>query len=201
MDKNTMPATSKQLLNAGLLSLLIAFPTKAIELSLSFGQNSADEIAGPTQEIEIDEDDLISFGVAWDDGPNGQGQILFSGASHQFTTESGGTSEVDIYHGHFNGIAQFRQQNYITTVSLGLGASYFDVADAGDEWYPSMSVALGTRYRLSKALSIVTELRSTITLTEEDDEVFCLSADNCLAEFDEALFFENSISVGVAYRF
>ena len=151
-------------------------------------------------DIPVTDDLHIGLAIAWQDTPNGQGQILINTVSHDYRSDlDNETYSLDIYYAHFSGVAQFRQQNYVTTVSLGAGGAYFDT-DVGEELYPSLTAAIGTRYELSENVALVTELRAYATLTDDDDNVFCYQ-DTCGAAFDGAVWMDTAISVGVAYKF
>lgn len=151
-------------------------------------------------ELSVSSDAHLGFSIAWQDTPNGQGQVLINAVSHDFKSDvDNETYSMDIYYVHFNGIAQFRQQRYVTTVSLGLGGTYVDTT-GGEDLYPSLTAAIGTRYEFSDNISLVTELRSYASLTDEDSKLFC-NGDDCVAEYDSAIWVDTAISVGIAYKF
>ena len=142
----------------------------------------------------------IGIGIAWQDTPTGQGQVLINYVSHDFTSDVDQKEQsLDILYTHFNGIAQFRQQNYLTTLSLGIGGAYFQ-GDYDEELYASATVAIGTQYKLDDNFSFVTELRGYATLVDDEDTLFC-QAEQCYAKFEDSLFMEANISIGVAYKF
>lgn len=172
------------------------------EFSAHFGQMWAPDLdtANGNETVSIDDGNNFGFGLSWQDSPNGQGQILLNVVSHDYISSA--TNEefsLDILYGHFNGVALFKQQNYTTTVSLGLGGAMFD-SQHSEEVYPSATVALGTRYQFSDSLSFFTELRAYASLVDEDDNVFC-SADICHAQFEDSLWLDTNISVGLAFKF
>jgi ribosomal protein L27 len=192
----------KRLFLTSFLILLIS-PTYAIEITPYYGQMFSDNLLKNSgEESNVSDDNSIGLGISWKDGPNGKGQILFNSSSHQFSIdENGQQGEFDVLYAHFNGIAEFRQQDYTTTVSIGVGATLVDVTHADNDIFPSITAALGTRYSLTKDLSLVTELRSYMSLTDEDNVVFCQSDDSCQAQFENTLWIETSVSVGLAYSF
>lgn len=150
-------------------------------------------------DISVSDDFHLGLALAWQANKHGQGQILINIVSHDFRSEINDKStSLNIVYAHFSGVAQFKQQNYMTTLSIGVGGAYFD-ADNGS-LYPSLTTALGTRYKIDNNFTIVTELRLYASLTDEEDDIFCQS-DNCLASFDGALWFEGSISIGIIYPF
>lgn len=171
------------------------------EISVLGGQMfSSDLVASDSTDISVDSGTNIAIGIAWQENINGQGQILLNRVSHDFTGENAEKDSLDIIYAHFNGVAMFRQQNYVTTLSLGLGGAYFDAERGSEELYPSASLAFGTRYEFSDNMALVTELRAYATLVDEDDAMFC-SQDICSANFDDSLWIDSSISVGVAIKF
>lgn len=150
--------------------------------------------------VPVDSGTRYGVGVSWQESPNGQGQVLLSYASHDFEAgEDNLTSSFDVLYAHFNGIALFRQKSYITTVSVGLGAARFS-GDGGSEVSPSFSAAIGTRYELSDAAAIVTEIRGYASLMQDGDTLFCQN-ELCSAEYDDTVWIDTSISVGFAYKF
>lgn len=183
---------------------LIAGTVKASDFEITpyIGQMYSTDINGSndSSEISVSDDPHIGLAIAWQATNQGQGQVLINVVSHDFTSDLDQKSHnIDIIYGHFSGVAQFKQQNYSTTVSLGIGGAYFD-ADNGGSLYPSLTTAIGTRYEISKNLALVTELRLYASLTDEDDDILCRS-DSCIASFDGALWLDSSISFGIAYRF
>jgi hypothetical protein len=142
----------------------------------------------------------IALGLSWQDSPNGQGQVLINYISRDFTDSViQAEHSFDTVYAHFNGVAFFKEKHLITTVGLGIGATYFD-SDYDDVLYPSLTISVGTRYEFSDQLSLITELRAYATLTDEDDTLFCQN-DICFARFNGGVWFDSQISVGLAYRF
>jgi len=172
-----------------------------LEISAMFGQMySSDLIASDSSNIDVDSASNIAIGIAWQENTNGQGQVLLNRVSHDFTGENSENDSIDIIYAHFNGVALFRQQNYVTTMSLGFGGAYFDANNGGEEVYPSASVSFGTRYEFSENMALVTDLRAYATLVDEDDAMFCRQ-DICNANFDSSLWIDTAISVGIAMKF
>ncbi len=173
-----------------------------LEITPYVGQTFAADLSGIDGESQISIDSATNIGLsfAWQDTPNGQGQVLINAVSHDFSNDLNDQDySLDVIYAHFSGIAQFRQRHYVTTVSIGLGGSYFD-ADGGEELYPSLTAAMGTRYEFSQNLSLVTEIRGYASIIDENDDLFCKD-DICSAQFDDTLWIETSVSVGVAYKF
>ncbi|MEH6594045.1 MAG: outer membrane beta-barrel protein [Colwellia polaris] len=186
-----------------LCSLIVSKTVHAnqLELSVMVGQMfGSDLVASDNSDISTDSGSNIAIGIAWEENVNGQGQVLLNRVSHDFVGENAENNSLDITYAHFNGVALFRQQNYVTTLSLGFGGAYFDADQGGDEVYPSASVAFGTRYEFSKQVALVTELRAYATLIDEDDAMFC-QQELCSANFKDSLWIDSSITVGIAYKF
>ena len=142
----------------------------------------------------------VALAFSWKDTTAGQGQILVSYISRDFTDNIDQTTHsFDTLYAHFNGVAFFKERNYITTASMGVGGTYFK-SDFDSAIYPSITFAVGTRYKFSDNLSLITELRAYATLTKEDESVFC-QEDSCLAHFKSTLWFDGQASIGLAYSF
>lgn len=172
------------------------------EISLLAGQMySSDLIDTNDNDVNVDSGTNIAIGIGWPKGNNGQGQVLINRVSHDFDYNNGANEgAVDITYAHFNGIALFRQQNYVTTFSLGLGGAHFDAEQGDSELYPSASIAIGTRYEFSDTMALVTELRAYATLVDEKDNLFC-KTDTCTVGFDDSLWVNSTISIGFAMKF
>jgi len=173
-----------------------------IEITPYIGQIFSSDLVNNVDATEVMVDDVSHFGlaVAWQDSPNGQGQILINRASHDFISSIDQLEHsFDVSYAHFSGVAQFRQKDYVTTVSLGLGGAYFQT-DNKDEIYPSLTIAFGTRYELSKNFAIVTELRGYASYVEDDNQLFC-DGTSCHALLEESMWLEGTISVGLAFKF
>ena len=186
------------------LAILISFSAHArdIEITPYIGQIFSSELVNSVDAKEVSVSDASHYGlaIAWQDSPNGQGQILLNRASHDFISSSDlQEHSFDVTYAHFSGVAQFRQRNYVTTVSLGLGGAYFQT-DNKDEIYPSLTIAIGTRYELSKNFAIVTELRGYASYIEDDNQLFC-EGTSCHALLEESMWLEGTVSVGFAFKF
>jgi len=99
-----------------------------LEVNLMLGQMYSLDLIAATgshidvdsaSHIDVDSASHIAVGIAWQESPNGQGQILLNHVSHNFSGEDKIKYSLNIIYAHFNGIALFRQQNYTTTMSLG----------------------------------------------------------------------------------
>jgi len=185
-------------------TLLLPFSTFArdIEITSYIGQVSTSDLVSSQDSSDLVVDDASSYGfaIAWQDSPSGQGQVLFNTASHNFISSSDlQEHSFDVTHLHFNGVTQLKRQNYVTTVSLGLGGTHFKT-DNKDEIYPSITMAFGTRYELSQSFAIVTELRGYASYIDDDNQLFC-EGTTCHALLEDSLWIEGSISVGFAFKF
>ena len=172
------------------------------EITPYVGYNVSDSIdsAATSNSLSISNDTSYGLGFAWQSGPNGQGQVLINYVGHDYKSDLDNKNHsLNITYAHFNGVAMFRQQNYITTLSLGLGGAYFDT-DADDKLYPSLTVALGTRYDMNEQWAFITELRSYASLTDKKDNLFCQQS-SCSAQFSDAAWIETNFSMGFAYKF
>jgi hypothetical protein len=190
------------LINSVLLLLPFTSHARDIEITPFIGQMfSADLINSQNgTDLVVTDDKNYGLAIAWQDSPNGQGQILLNTVSHDFISSSDlQEHSFDITYLHFSGVTQLKQQNYVTTISLGIGATYFET-DSKDEIYPSLTMAFGTRYELSKNVALVTELRGYASYIEEDNQLFCQES-ICHALIEDGLWLDGSISVGLAIKF
>jgi hypothetical protein len=205
MRKSLKPANFFFSIIISAAALLVTLTTYArdIEITPFIGQMSSSDLIG-TQgdgtDLVINGTNNYGLAIAWQDSPKGQGQILFNTVSHDFiSTADLQEHSFDVTYLHFSGVAQFKQRYYVTTVSLGVGGTYFDTENK-EEIYPSITIAFGTRYELSKTFAIVTELRGYASYIEEDNQLFCEGI-TCHALLDQSMWLEGSISVGFAMKF
>jgi len=189
-----------------ILIIFIAIKSKANEYEFTpyIGYMfSSDLQQTDSSAITVSDDVHLGFAIAWHESSKGrrrgQGQILINYVSHKFSTSETTDNKFDLIYAHFSGVGFYGKTGYITTLGLGFGASYIK-SSLGDSFYPSSTIAIGTRYLVSKDLTLVTELRAYATLIKEDDNIFCNNT-QCLALFDGAVWLDTSISVGFAYKF
>jgi len=173
---------------------------KGFEVTPWFGYSMASDLDDTLgNDLSVDSGANFGISVSWFDSPNGQGQVMLSRVSHEFDYGDNQTGDLDITYGHFNGVALFHQENFTTTVSLGIGFAQFD-ADNGDELFASAGVGIGTRYEFSDNLAFVTEIRSNFSVVDDESDIFCQN-DACSAQFADSIFIDTSFSIGIAYRF
>ena len=166
-------------------------------IGYTYSDNLTGDYSGET--LSTSNDRNFGFSFAWQDGPNGQGMVLLNKVSHSYQSDLGGPiHNIDITYAHFNGVAMFRQEKYITTVSLGAGGAYFETYNSS-KTYPSLTAAVGTRYEISDKLAFVTELRSYASLINKGNDLFCQSS-VCLAKFSSSIWLETSFSAGITYK-
>jgi hypothetical protein len=205
MRKSLKPANFVFSIIISAAALLVTLTTYArdIEITPFIGQmSSSDLIAtqGDGTDLVVNGTNNYGLAIAWQDSPKGQGQILFNTVNHDFiSTLDLQEHSFDVTYLHFNGVAQFKQRYYVTTVSLGIGGTYFDTENK-NEIYPSITLAFGTRYELSKTFAIVTELRGYASYIEEDNQLFC-EGTTCHALLENSMWLEGSISIGFAVKF
>ncbi|MCI2283793.1 hypothetical protein L3081_10780 [Colwellia sp. MSW7] len=194
----------KKTLYSLLLMLLFSTNLQAVELEVTalIGKNFSPELINDDYSAELSTTNEPNFALAfaWQDSPTGQGQILVNYISRDFTdTIDNTTHSFDTVYTHFSGVSLFKEREYVTTLGLGIGTTYFH-SDFDSAIYPSITLAVGTRYNYSANLVFITELRGYATLTDDDDTLFC-QADGCVAQFDRAVWIDHQISIGLAYRF
>jgi len=153
-----------------------------------------------TEELATTNEANLALAFSWKDSTDGQGQVLLNYISRDFTDNIDQSNHsFDTLYAHFNGVAFFKEKNHITTVGMGVGMTYFN-SDFDSAIYPSVTFAVGTRYKLSDKLAFITELRAYATLTKDDESVFCQDG-TCVAHIDDAVWFDGQISIGLAYNF
>lgn len=204
MHPLTFFTRSNRALIALCCTLLLSIHAQAgdLEITSMLGYTFSPKLTSADNTISIPTTDEpnVAFAFSWQDSTTGQGQILINYISRDFTDNiDQSRHSFDTLYAHFNGIAFFKERNYITTVGMGVGATYFN-SDFDSATYPSVTVALGTRYEFSDNLTFITELRAYATFTKDDDTVFCQN-ETCLAHFDGTIWIDSQVSIGLAYSF
>lgn len=195
---------SRKVLISLCCSLLIPITVQASDLEITpmLGYTFSPELISDdyTEELSTTNEPNLALAFSWKDSTNGQGQILLNYISRDFTDNIDQSNHsFDTLYAHFNGVAFFKERNYITTVGMGVGLTYFN-SDFDSTIYPSITFAVGTRYELSHNLAFITELRAYATLTKDDESVFCQD-DTCVAHLNDAVWFDGQVAIGLAYSF
>jgi len=187
-------------------SLLLSIPAQAkdFEITTLLGYTFSPKLtsidADNAVSIPTTDEANIALAFSWQDSATGQGQILVNYISRDFTDNINQSKHsFDTLYAHFNGVAFYKERNYITTVGMGIGATHFK-SDYNSATYPSITISVGTRYEISNNLTFVTELRAYATFTKDDDTVFCQN-NSCLAHFDGAIWIDSQVSMGLSYSF
>jgi hypothetical protein len=190
-------------ISAAALLFTLTSHARDLEITPFIGQMSSSDLTSTqddSADLAVNGANNYGFAIAWQDSPKGQGQILFNTVSHDFISTSDlQEHSFDVTYLHFSGVAQFKQRYYVTTVSLGIGGTHFDTENK-NEIYPSITLAFGTRYELSKTFAIVTELRGYASYVEEDNQLFC-EGTTCHAFLENSMWLEGSVSIGFAVKF
>ncbi|MFT7009337.1 MAG: hypothetical protein ACJAXJ_003885 [Colwellia sp.] len=209
MPPLTFFSRSNNLLIALCCTQLLSINAQAgnLEITSMLGYNFSPKLTSADNTIDIATTDEpnVALAFSWQDSTTGQGQILVNYISRDFTDNGSvinigqSSHSFDTLYAHFNGVTFLKKRNYITTVGMGIGATYFN-SDFDSAIYPSVTIAVGTRHEFSNNLSFITELRAYATLTKDDDTIFCQNG-TCLAHFDNTIWIDGQISIGLAYRF
>jgi len=173
-----------------------------LEITSMLGYTYSPELTSDDNTIDIPTTDEsnVALAFSWKDSSAGQGQILINYISRDFIDNiDQSTHSFDTLYAHFNGVTFLKKRNYITTVGMGIGLAYFN-SDFDSVVYPSITVAVGTRYEFSDNLTFITELRAYATLTKDNDTIFCQNG-ACLAQFDDSIWIDTQVSLGFAYSF
>ena len=194
----------KKIVSSIALISLLAFSVHAsaqnFEITPLVGQSMGSDLVFGSSDVSTSTGTNIGLGIAWQDTPNGQGQVLINFVNHDFTSGADDSEQsLDILYAHFNGIGQFKEHGYITTMSIGLGGAQFKT-DHGQEVYPSATIAVGTQYEINERINFVTEIRGYATLIDNEDNLFC-EQQTCHAEFEGNLYKEASVSIGISIKF
>jgi hypothetical protein len=185
-----------------------------VEVSSYLGYTFSPDLVTQNKSSDVSVDNNLNFslGFAWQENSHklskkkGQGQLLINYISRDFTAgdidnnlQTDKKFSLDTLYVHFNGVSFMQESSYNTTVSLGFGATYFNT-DFDNAIYPSVSTAIGTRHEITPELTFITEVRIYATLVDDDDPLFC-QQNSCVSAFEDALWFDTNISIGLAYSF
>lgn len=133
-------------------------------------------------------------------------ELLYSRQRSRFAAGDGRPLDLDIEYLHVGGMLTWPQHRLESFVTGSLGATRLDPrGPAGSRARPSMSLGAGLRIPLNRHLSLRLETRGYLTLTEGNEEIFCLSAPpevaGCAARYsgNSLLQFEALAGISMAF--
>jgi len=143
--------------------------------------------------------------LSWDYDPGRETEILISHSQQdlEISTSIDEELDIDVTYFHFGGRVWYRLDKAIqTSVSGGIGASYFDATDDAfdSELKVSMHLGLGAKYVLSERLSIRGDVRVYGTFFDSDHSVQCEYGD-CLVRLQSELYVQTEGALGLEFRF
>ena len=156
--------------------------------------------------VDLSNESTAGFSVNWDYGPDAEGEILVSISEQVLEIDQGTTLyaiPTDVSYFHLGGRLWFNQDKPIqTSVSGGIGASYFDSDDSAfdDELNASMHLALGARYRITEAVAIRGDIRVFGTLFNSDYLIRCIGG-ACQIKMKSQIYTQTEVVVGLEFRF
>ena len=159
------------------------------------------------ESVELSDESSVGLLLTWDYDPGRETEILIS-HSQQDLEISTSTSldeeiETDVTYFHFGGRVWYRQDKAIqTSLSGGIGASYFDAADDAfdSELKASVHLGLGAKYMISEKLAIRGDVRVYGTFFDSDHSVQCEQG-TCLVHLKSELYIQTEVAVGLEFRF
>lgn len=188
---------------------LTVLPAQALELELTpmLGYTFSPDLHSGDKTTSLSTTDEMNFSmaIAWQEATSkqrknqGQGQVLINYINRDYTDTSGIKRDFSTYYAHFNGVTFMQSGSHTTTIGFGFGGAFFDTEN-DSAIYPSVTASVGTRHEISNNLSFITEVRMYASLVKDDDKLFC-QAENCSAYFNDAVWIDSNISIGLAYRF
>jgi hypothetical protein len=156
--------------------------------------------------VDLSDDSTAGFSVNWDHGPDAEGEVLVSISEQVLEIEQGTTQyaiPTDVAYLHFGGRLWFNQDKPIqTSVSGGIGASYFDSEDNvfDSQLKASMHFALGARYRISETLAIRGDVRLFGTFFDSDYVIRCIGG-ACQINMKSEIYTQTEVVLGLEFRF
>jgi hypothetical protein len=156
--------------------------------------------------VDLSNDSTAGFSFNWDYGPDAEGEVVVSISEQVLEIDQGNALyeiPTDVSYFHFGGRLWFNQDKPIqTSVSGGIGASYFDSKDNAfdGELKASMHLALGARYRISESIAIRGDIRVFGTFFDSAYRIRCIDG-ACLIEMNSEFYTQTEVVLGLEYRF
>jgi opacity protein-like surface antigen len=156
--------------------------------------------------VELSDDTSFGFLVSWDYDPGREGEVLISHSRQDLEISGLGldqTFATDVTYAHFGGRVWYGLENAIqTSVSGGLGVSYFDSSDDvfDSELKVSAHLGLGAKYQVSEQVAIKADIRVFATFFDSDHSIYCVNG-ACLVNLQSEIYTQTEIAVGLEYRF
>jgi hypothetical protein len=156
--------------------------------------------------VDLSNDSTAGFSVNWDYGPDAEGEILVSFSEQVLEIDQGSALyeiPTDVSYFHFGGRLWFNQDKPIqTSVSGGIGASYFDSRNNAfdGELKISMHLSLGARYRITKTFAMRGDIRVFGTSFDSDYLIRCIGG-ACQIKMKGQIYTQTEVVLGLEFRF
>ena len=158
------------------------------------------------EKVRMSDESSVGLLLNWDYDPGRETEILISHSRKDLEISSSTLDEgieTDVTYVHFGGRVWYRRDKTIqTSVSGGIGASYFDATDDtfDSELKVSAHLGLGARYLISENLAIRGDVRVYGTFFNSDHEVQC-GEGTCLIRLQSEMYIQTEVAVGLEFRF
>lgn len=153
-------------------------------------------------------DDASSFALALNlkQAPGRHYEALYSRQQSSFARAGGEPLKLDIEYLHVGGMLTWPRHRFESFITGTLGATRLDPrGPAGSRTRPSISLGLGLRIPFNRHLALRLETRGYLTLTDGDEEIFCLSAPpeqaGCAARYSGNSLLQFEALAGVSIGF
>jgi hypothetical protein len=190
-----------------LLGLVCDYPVFAASVTPYAGQRLGSSLNADTDaNVDLTNETTLGIAVNWDYGPNAEGEVLIATSQQTLQVDLGNSFydiATDVSYLHLGGRLWFHQDKPIqTSVSGGLGASYFD-SDGNsfdDEFYVSMHLALGARIRVFESIALRGDIRVFGTFFNSAYRIRCNGGD-CQINMNSEVYLQTEVVLGFEYRF
>ncbi|WP_163932086.1 outer membrane beta-barrel protein [Paraferrimonas sp. SM1919] len=147
-----------------------------------------------------------SFGgkIGWYTQDPGSVYLLFDTRKSdiEVTGEATAPLELQMDHYHLGGTAYYPSGNFYPYVSASIGASRLTLSEGyGSETQPSLSIGVGSEYRIGEHLRLNLGLVGYAVLLENEELIFCDPEIQCSWQVDGKAIFQGQANFGISVGF
>ncbi len=154
----------------------------------------------------VDDDTSVALALNLMQAPGRFYEGLYSRQSTSFERDDGLPLALDIEYLHIGGMLMWPQRGFQSFVTGTLGATRLDPeGPAGSRTRPSISLGVGAHVPFNRHVGLRLEARGYLTLTEGDEEIFCVSAPpqqaGCAARYSGNTLVQVEALAGISIAF
>jgi opacity protein-like surface antigen len=180
-----------------------AGPPLSASVMLGYRDGGRFEVPGSGERSNLDGDVSRAFSLGYEVDPGNAWELLFS---QQRTSLPAAGVDVDIAYLHLGGRLEFAGHLFVPYIAGGVGATRISARgiNVGSELRPSLSVAGGLEWPLTRHLALRMEARGYLTMGSGDRGLLCFSGPGdafCQLAWSGDVLGQAEVLGGMTFRF